>query len=141
MAKWPLLFLIAAIIAAALGFSGVAAAASSTAVIVFFVFAALFVLSLLAPPSRRRAGSFFGALGGVALMVAVAFSAVWFSGEYSLETAGAEMDDALAGAREDLAPVVEDPLGATRDARQGLADALDDAGETVEPDAAPDANP
>jgi uncharacterized membrane protein YtjA (UPF0391 family) len=139
MVKWPLIFLLAAIIAAALGFSGVAAAATNVAIVLFFVFAGLFLISLLAGPRRRTGGSFFGVLGGVALLAAVAFGAVWFSGDYSLETAGAGMDDTLADARQDLAAVVEDLPGATHDARENLSDALDSAGEAVKPE--PEADP
>lgn len=141
MVRWPLLFLLAAIVAAALGFSGVAAAATSVAIILFFVFAVLFAVSLLAKPGQRTTGSFVGFLGGALLLAAVAFGAIWFSGDYSLETAGAEMDTSLAGAREDLAAVVEDLPGATRDARENLSDALDDAGEAIKPDGEADRGP
>lgn len=134
MIKWPLLFLLAAIVAGALGFSGVAAAATSVAIIAFFVFAALFAVSLLMTSRRRSPGSFAGFLGGALLLAAVAFGAIWFSGDYSLETAGAQMDSSLADARENLAAVVDDPSGATRDARESLSNALDDAGDAVKPE-------
>jgi uncharacterized membrane protein YtjA (UPF0391 family) len=135
MVKWPLIFLLGAVIAAILGFSGVAAAATNVAIILFFLFVALFLFSLLAGRANRTGGNFFGVLGGVMLLSAVALGAVWFSGQYSLETAGAGMDVTLADAREDLAEVVEDLPGATRDARENLSEALDDAGEAVKPDA------
>jgi uncharacterized membrane protein YtjA (UPF0391 family) len=141
MVKWPLIFLLAAVIAAVLGFSGLAAASTNMAIFLFFVFSALFLFSLLAGPTRRTGGGFLGVLGGVALLAAVAFGAVWFSGDYSLETAGAGMDDALADAREELAVVVGDLPAATRDARRSLSDALDSAGEAVEPGAEADPSP
>ncbi|NIR58809.1 MAG: DUF1328 domain-containing protein, partial [Gammaproteobacteria bacterium] len=47
MLRWPLVFLIAALVAGVLGFSGVAAAATNIAIILFFVFGALFLIALL----------------------------------------------------------------------------------------------
>lgn len=47
MLRWAMAFLIIALIAALLGFGGVAGTASSIAVTLFWVFVALFVLSLL----------------------------------------------------------------------------------------------
>jgi uncharacterized membrane protein YtjA (UPF0391 family) len=47
MLKWALIFLVVALIAAALGFGGIAGAASGIAQILFWVFVVLFVLSLL----------------------------------------------------------------------------------------------
>jgi uncharacterized membrane protein YtjA (UPF0391 family) len=44
---WALLFLIVSLIAAALGFGGVAGAAAGIARILFFVFLVLFILSLI----------------------------------------------------------------------------------------------
>ena len=46
MLGWALTFLIVALIAAALGFGGVAGAATGIAKILFFVFLVLFVVSL-----------------------------------------------------------------------------------------------
>ena len=133
MLKWPIVFFIAAIIAAALGFSGVAAAATNVAIILFFVFAALFLVSVLAAPARRTFSGVFGALGGVALLVAVAFLAVWMSDQYSLESAGAGLDDTLADARSDLEAFVDDPVETTNNARENLADAFDEAEDAIDP--------
>ena len=47
MLRWAMAFLIIALIAALLGFGGVAGTASRIAVTLFWVFVALFVLSLL----------------------------------------------------------------------------------------------
>lgn len=47
MLGWALTFLIIALVAAALGFGGVAGAASSIAVVLFWVFLALFAVSLI----------------------------------------------------------------------------------------------
>jgi uncharacterized membrane protein YtjA (UPF0391 family) len=47
MLGWALTFLVIALIAAALGFGGVAGAASQIAVVLFWVFLALFVVSLV----------------------------------------------------------------------------------------------
>ncbi len=53
MLYWALMFLVIALIAAALGFGGIAGAATGIAKILFFVFLVLFVVSLLM--GRRRA--------------------------------------------------------------------------------------
>jgi uncharacterized membrane protein YtjA (UPF0391 family) len=47
MLRWTITFLIVAIIAAVLGFGGLAAGAASIAKILFFIFIVLFVLSLV----------------------------------------------------------------------------------------------
>ncbi|SNS52483.1 DUF1328 domain-containing protein [Antarctobacter heliothermus] len=52
MLGWALTFLIVALIAAALGFGGIAGASAGIAQILFFVFLALFVLSLVARAVR-----------------------------------------------------------------------------------------
>lgn len=48
MLRWTVTFLIIAIIAALLGFTGVAGASITIAKILFFIFLALFIISLLA---------------------------------------------------------------------------------------------
>ena len=48
MLHWALLFLIVALIAALLGFGGLAAASAGIAKLLFFVFLILFAVSLLA---------------------------------------------------------------------------------------------
>ena len=53
MLYWALMFLLIALIAAALGFSGVAFLAGGMAKILFFVFIVLFVISLIAHLARR----------------------------------------------------------------------------------------
>jgi len=52
MLSWALTFLIIALVAAALGFGGVAGAATGIAKILFFVFLIAFVISLVM--GRRR---------------------------------------------------------------------------------------
>jgi uncharacterized membrane protein YtjA (UPF0391 family) len=47
MLSWALTFLIIALIAAALGFGGIAGAASWIAQVLFFVFLVLFIVSLI----------------------------------------------------------------------------------------------
>jgi uncharacterized membrane protein YtjA (UPF0391 family) len=47
MLRWALIFLVIAIIAAVLGFGGVAGAATDIAVVLFYIFLAIFVVSLL----------------------------------------------------------------------------------------------
>jgi uncharacterized membrane protein YtjA (UPF0391 family) len=53
MLQWVVTFLIIAIIAAVLGFGGIAVQAAGIAKILFFVFLILFVLSLVAHLFRR----------------------------------------------------------------------------------------
>ncbi|MGD9854745.1 MAG: DUF1328 domain-containing protein [Planctomycetaceae bacterium] len=53
MLSWALTFLVIALIAAALGFGGIAGSAVGIAKILFFVFLVLFVLSLVAGGIRR----------------------------------------------------------------------------------------
>jgi uncharacterized membrane protein YtjA (UPF0391 family) len=52
MLSWALTFLVIALIAAALGFGGIAGTATGIAKILFFVFLVLFVISLLVPRLR-----------------------------------------------------------------------------------------
>ncbi len=47
MLRWALIFLVIALIAAALGFTGVYVAAASIAKLLFYVFLVLFVISLV----------------------------------------------------------------------------------------------
>lgn len=47
MLGWALTFLVVALIAAALGFGGIAGAATGIAKILFFVFLVLFIVSLI----------------------------------------------------------------------------------------------
>lgn len=53
MLSWTITFLVVALIAAALGFGGIAGAAAEFAKILFFLFLILFVVSLI---MGRRAG-------------------------------------------------------------------------------------
>jgi uncharacterized membrane protein YtjA (UPF0391 family) len=53
MLYWALMFLVIALIAAVLGFTGVAVLAGGIAKILFFIFIVLFVVSLIAHLARR----------------------------------------------------------------------------------------
>lgn len=53
MLKWALIFLVIALIAAALGFGGIAGASAGIAKILFFVFLVIFVISLIMHLVRR----------------------------------------------------------------------------------------
>lgn len=55
MLSWALTFLIIALIAAALGFGGLAGASAEIAKICFFVFLALFVIGPIVPRFRSDA--------------------------------------------------------------------------------------
>ena len=54
MLGWALTFLVVALIAAALGFGGIAGASAGIAQILFFVFIALFVVAMIARAVRGR---------------------------------------------------------------------------------------
>jgi|TARA_R110001583_G_scaffold62087_3_gene182959 uncharacterized membrane protein YtjA (UPF0391 family) len=54
MLQWSLIFLVVALISAALGFSGIAGAATGIAKILFFVFLALLVISMIAQALRGK---------------------------------------------------------------------------------------
>ena len=54
MLGWALTFLVVALIAAALGFGGIAGASVGIAKILFFVFIALFVLAMIARALRGQ---------------------------------------------------------------------------------------
>jgi uncharacterized membrane protein YtjA (UPF0391 family) len=55
MLGWALLFFILAIVAAVLGFGGIAGAMTGIAQILFFVFLIVFIISLFTGMSSRRA--------------------------------------------------------------------------------------
>lgn len=52
MLSWALTFLVVALIAAALGFGGIAGTAAGIAKVLFFVFLVLFLISLVVPRMR-----------------------------------------------------------------------------------------
>ena len=54
MLGWALTFLVISLVAAALGFGGIAGTSAGIAQILFFVFLALFVLAMLARALRGR---------------------------------------------------------------------------------------
>ncbi len=133
--KLPLLFLVIAVLAAIFGFSGIAEASANIGIILFVIFGALFLISLVFGGRHRTVGGFLGGVGGVALLAVVALGAVWFSDRYSLETAGAEMDQTLADARDSLDEVVDDLPAAIGDAGDEVEETLNDVGDTFDPKA------
>ncbi len=54
MLRWALIFLVIALIAGALGFTGVYVAAAGIAKLLFFIFVVLFVVSLIMHLARGR---------------------------------------------------------------------------------------
>ena len=54
MLRWALIFLVIALVAAALGFTGVYVAAAGIAKLLFYVFLVLFVVSLVMHLARGR---------------------------------------------------------------------------------------
>ena len=57
MLSWALVFLVIALIAGALGFTGIYLAAAGIAKILFFIFVVLFVISLIMHLVRGRGSS------------------------------------------------------------------------------------
>ena len=53
MLRWALIFFMVALLAAVLGFTGIALAAAGIAKILFYIFVILFALSLLSHVARR----------------------------------------------------------------------------------------
>lgn len=53
MLRWALVFFVVALIAAVLGFTGIAVAAAGIAKIMFFLFVVLFLITLLGHVTRR----------------------------------------------------------------------------------------
>jgi uncharacterized membrane protein YtjA (UPF0391 family) len=53
MLRWAISFFIIALIAAVLGFGGIAVAAAGIAKIIFYIFVALFILSLISHFASR----------------------------------------------------------------------------------------
>jgi uncharacterized membrane protein YtjA (UPF0391 family) len=53
MLRWALVFFVVALVAAVLGFTGIALAAAGVGKVLFYVFVILFVLSLLGHAARR----------------------------------------------------------------------------------------
>ena len=82
MLGWALTFLVVAIIAAVLGFGGIAGFAVEIAKIIFFVAIVLFVISaLFFIVSSIRNGDIVGLLGGVFFLLAcMAFLASYLGG-------------------------------------------------------------
>lgn len=147
MLGWAIGFFIAALVAAVLGFGGIASAFTGIAIILFWVFLALFVLSLLFNTfGGARAASHGGGgrtaatialIGGVALLVYA-----WVDNDMSAERMGRVIDreasqladntsEALSEAGDRAETLVEN---ASDEIRNDAAEGLDQAGENVDPD-------
>jgi uncharacterized membrane protein YtjA (UPF0391 family) len=53
MLRWALIFFVVALLAAVLGFTGIAVAAAGVAKVLFFLFVILFLVTLLGHVARR----------------------------------------------------------------------------------------
>ncbi len=96
---FPLLILVAATVATTLHAIGGSRSAGQAAIVLMMVFAALFVLTLMAALLSRHVRFVAGTLTFTAVLAAVALVVVLRSDHFSLATAGADIDQALAGAR------------------------------------------
>ena len=54
MLRWALIFFVVALLAAVLGFTGIAVAAAGVAKVLFFFFVVLFLVTLLGHVARRQ---------------------------------------------------------------------------------------
>ena len=54
MLRWALIFFVVALLAAVLGFTGIAVAAAGVAKVLFFLFVVLFFITLLGHVARRQ---------------------------------------------------------------------------------------
>lgn len=101
MLGWAIMFFIAAIIAGAFGFGGIATTFTGIAVVLFWVFVALFVISLLfnfAPRGEGVApGNGGGAFALIALVAVIAiFTYAWVKNDWSAQQVGASIDHAAS---------------------------------------------
>lgn len=143
MLGWAVGFFLAALVAALFGFGGIATAFAGIAQVLFWLFVGLFVLSLLFGSfSARHGGSLASGGRSVAFfaMAAVigALAYAWIDNDWSAEQAGREIDRGAAQLAQNV-DEAGDRAGAfvseTADAvREDAANALDDAGEQVEPE-------
>lgn len=147
MLGWAIGFFFAALVAAVLGFGGIATAFTGIAIILFWVFLALFVLSLLFngfggahAATHSASGGLFATLalvGGVALLVYA-----WVDNDMSAERMGRSVDrgavelaegasDALGQAGEHAGDLTQDTSDAIR---RDASDGLDEASDNVAPE-------
>ena len=54
MLRWALIFFVVALLAAVLGFTGIAVAAAGVAKVLFYLFVVLFLITLLSHVARRQ---------------------------------------------------------------------------------------
>jgi uncharacterized membrane protein YtjA (UPF0391 family) len=147
MLGWAIGFFVAALVAAVLGFGGIASAFTGVAIILFWVFLALFVLSLV-----------FGAFGGthaaghtgsgrtfatVALIAGVALLVyAWVDNDMSAERVGREVDRTAVELAEGTSDVLAEAGNraeylaseASDEIRNDAADGLDEASDNVDPE-------
>ncbi len=135
MLGWAVVFFAIAVVAAFLGFGGVATAFAGVAKITFFAAAALFLVSLILSvfPRTRLAGSARG-LGVLALGAVMGIGVyLWFANDMSAERVGREIDqgavelaDATERAADRTVTFVDNTIDETR---EDAADTIDSAGE------------
>lgn len=148
MLGWAIGFFVAALVAAAFGFGGIASAFSGIAIILFWVFLALFVLSLLFGAFRGADGHGHSVAGGgtAALVAIVAGVAIltyaWVKNDWSAQQVGASIDrnvsqlaentgDALEGASDRVGDLANDT---GNEVRRDVSDGLDDASDHAAPE-------
>ena len=120
MLGWSIGFLIAALVAAYLGFGGVATAFAEVAVIFFYIFGALFILSLIVGLFGRGSGARFSRAGRSFIMFAGAAAIgalvyAWADNDWNAEQLGRELDQNAAELSEDVGRHAEQAMDTTGD--------------------------
>ncbi|MBI1250673.1 MAG: DUF1328 domain-containing protein [Alphaproteobacteria bacterium] len=146
MLGWTIGFFVAALIAAAFGFTGIATAFSGVAQLLFWIFLGLLALSLvLTLFSRHRPGVAGGAR--TAALVAVAatigfFAHAWYENGMNAERVGRSIDRTTVALAQDVGVGLEEAGERTQGfvtnvastMRADAAGALDDAGDRLAPE-------
>ena len=134
MLGWAIGFFVAALVAAAFGFGGIASAFSGIAVILFWLFVGLFVLSLLFntfggahAASHSGSGRTFATVALVAGVALVVYA--WVDNDMSAERVGASIDRTAV----QLADGASDVVGAAGHRAERV---VDNTAEEIRTDAA-----
>jgi len=134
MLGWAIGFFVAALVAAAFGFGGIASAFSGIAVILFWLFVGLFVLSLLFnafggthAASHSGSGRTFATMALVAGVALVVYA--WVDNDMSAQRVGASIDRTAV----QLADGASDVVGAAGNRAERV---VDNTAEEIRTDAA-----
>ncbi len=147
MLGWSVFFFIAALLAAAFGFGGIASAFGDIAVILFWVFVVLFVLSLVFSAFSRSHGHSVASGGKTVALLGIAAAVgiiayAWMRDDWTAERLGRSIDQNTAELTQEIGDGLdaagertEDFVANTADAvRDDTSQALDNASDEVADD-------